>query len=911
VLGASGITVLGGTGIPGQLLVRTPIPDFTSVETLFASLDIFESFGPNSILRADATPNDARYLELWGLNNTGQEGRKNDRDPPVGVVDADIDAAEAWDTTNGARNIVVAIIDTGIAYTHPDLASNIWTNSREIAGNRRDDDANGFVDDVHGYNFAGNHGDPYDDHGHGTHVAGTIGAIGNNSIGVAGISQNVQLMALKFLNQSARGTTFNAVRAINYATMMQNRGVNVRITNNSWGGGPFDQQLRGAIATSGSAGVMFVAAAGNDGDNNDSFPFYPASYDLSNIISVAATDRRDNLATFSNFGNTSVDLAAPGVAILSTIPPNEYAFFDGTSMATPHVSGAAALAWAAFPNASMQAVRQGIFAGVDTLPGLAGIVRTGGRLNIAVTLQEMASEKRVNTYTPGNQGRGYPGPRRMAMDADGYFVIVWDGPGSPTDAPNEVYAQRYDRSGARVGGNFRVNSTRLAQVNQAPASAVAMDRDGDFVVVWEDSVAQSKQVLAQRFARDGSRLGSQFVVATGYSASPFGPDIAMSDDGRFVVTWQAGPVNSPGNVFARLYDENGVAAGDILPVNTTAGFPVIQSKAAMDSDGDFIIVWVMGNPDGTGPDGSGFGIFGRRYDANGRTQGADFQINTTTDSHQLDPVVSMSADGTAVVAWGGSLDGSGGGVFGQRLGTNGEPLGGEFIVNTFTGGAQFQPAIDVNSDGTFIVSWTSEFQDGDHAGVFAQKFSASGAKDGPEFKVNDSIIGWQWLSAVAANATGSFAVSWLFGNPSHPTSPRPWDVYYRFFESSAALSASVKDGEMRFLGERDYTRASSADSADRSLVVGHMTSKTLNVQLADGGNASYSLAPRRPAADTASAKGNDHRLVEIAHPGLSADSTEQSASWSRRSRLGRASLDYFDEFFRRLDENKEKWLVIG
>jgi len=330
---------------------------------------------PNYILHADLTPNDPRYSELWGMNNTGQTG---------GTADADIDADTAWNVSTGSSNVLVAVIDTGIDYNHPDLAANIWTNPGEIPGNGIDDDGNGFVDDIHGWDFVNNDGDPFDDYGHGTHCSGTIGGVGNNGIGVTGVNWNVKIMGVKFLNSSGSGTTANAVLAVEYATMMH-----VNLTSNSWGGGSFSQALYDAIAEAGAANIAFVAAAGNNGANSDTSPAYPAAYDLPNIISVAATDSSDHLASFSNYGAVSVDLAAPGVDILSTLPGNQYGLNSGTSMATPHVSGAYALALSvSAPGIPVAQVKNILLNSVDHIPAMAGKCVSNGRLNIFFAIAE-------------------------------------------------------------------------------------------------------------------------------------------------------------------------------------------------------------------------------------------------------------------------------------------------------------------------------------------------------------------------------------------------------------------------------------------------------------------------------------------------------------------------------------------
>ncbi len=323
---------------------------------------------PNYIVTTMAIPDDPRFGELYGLNNTGQTG---------GTPDADIDAPEAWDSQTGS-DVVVAVIDTGLDYNHEDMVGNVWRNAGEIPNNGIDDDNNGYIDDVRGWDFVNNDNDPFDDNDHGTHVSGTIAAVGNNGIGVAGVNWSARIMPLKFLSARGSGSTADAISALDYAVMM-----GARISNNSWGGGAFSQALYDTIAAAQTAGHLFVAAAGNDGNNTDVTPSYPASYDLDNIVSVAATDDNDALASFSNFGALSVDLGAPGVSILSTTPANTYSSFSGTSMATPHVAGTAALVLAEDPGLEVTGLKALLMDSVDAIAALAGITVSGGRLNAA------------------------------------------------------------------------------------------------------------------------------------------------------------------------------------------------------------------------------------------------------------------------------------------------------------------------------------------------------------------------------------------------------------------------------------------------------------------------------------------------------------------------------------------------
>ena len=326
------------------------------------------------------TPDDALFGSLWGLNNTGQSN---------GTADADIDAAEAWDIRTDSSSIIVGVVDTGIDYLHEDLADNMWVNSGEVPGNGIDDDGNGYVDDVFGYDFINNDSDPMDDNRHGSHVAGTVGAQGNNGVGVAGVAWDASLMALKICNAGGGCSLSAAIEAMNYA---RNNGA--QVTNHSWGGNFTSSALQNAINAFHDAGGITVAAAGNHGSSNDEGNFAPANMD--NVIAVAASDRNDNMASFSGFGTRNVEIAAPGVSILSTVPRDgegvsRYGTLSGTSMASPHVAGAFALLMAEFPNESndeiiarmMNNTDSDILGPDDTRDGnLQGHRTTFGRLNL-------------------------------------------------------------------------------------------------------------------------------------------------------------------------------------------------------------------------------------------------------------------------------------------------------------------------------------------------------------------------------------------------------------------------------------------------------------------------------------------------------------------------------------------------
>ncbi len=376
--------------IPVDVVTLPKNSDLKAFIAAYQSLSGVAYAEPNYVIRLSATPDDPRFGDLWGLENTGQTG---------GTPGADIRATDAWDITTGSRAIIVGVIDTGIDYTHPDLVDNLWVNPDETE-NGMDDDGNGIVDDLYGARWIDGtgvptSGDPMDGHDHGTHVAGTIGGVGNNAIGVAGINWQVRLMGLKFLDDSGSGATADAISAIEYAI---DKGAH--LSNNSWGGGGYSQALRDMIEAAGEANQLFIAAAGNDGTDNDTLPHYPSNYDNDNIIAVASSDHNDARSSFSCFGQTTVDLAAPGSAILSTVAGGGYDTFSGTSMASPHVAGVAALLYSMTPTAPYDLIKQALLNSVDVLPAWDNLTVTGGRLNAFAALQQVNLDFSLESLAP-------------------------------------------------------------------------------------------------------------------------------------------------------------------------------------------------------------------------------------------------------------------------------------------------------------------------------------------------------------------------------------------------------------------------------------------------------------------------------------------------------------------------------
>ncbi len=430
---------------------------------------------PDYVVHTQQTePNDPRFPDLWGLHNTGQTG---------GTPGADIHALDAWSVGSGMGQVVVAVLDTGIDYTHEDLAENIWVNPLEIPGNNFDDDGNGYVDDIRGWNFFGGNNDPFDDNRHGSHVAGTVAAVGDNAIGVVGVNWRAQLMPLKFLGPSGSGFNSDAIEALYYVVGLKQRGIPIRVTCNSWGGGAFSEAMQAAIQANADEDILFVAAAGNQGRNTDNTPHYPASYPVDNIISVAATTHNDGLASFSNRGAETVALGAPGVRILSTVPGNGYAEFSGTSMATPHVAGAAALIFDLNPSATYAEVRDILLETVDPLPALADVTLSGGRLNAYTAMLQLGMLVQASE----------PARNEIVQEPPTEFVFTFSAAFDPDSVSTNALVvndllpstvEEVDEETLRFVFDSSPVVAQGLQTMQVPADSIARLSDGDGVVGW-------------------------------------------------------------------------------------------------------------------------------------------------------------------------------------------------------------------------------------------------------------------------------------------------------------------------------------------------------------------------------------------------------------------------------------------
>lgn len=398
----------------GELL-RLALPAGMSTAEGIARLEQdprFEYVTSNDLRRVSKVADDDLASELWGMEK--------------------IAAPQAWERSVGSRSgPVVAVLDTGVDLQHPDLIDNLWTNPGEVPGNGVDDDGNGVIDDVHGYNAVRQSGDPDDDYGHGTHCAGTLGAVGDNQQGVVGVNWQARLMPVKMM-ENGEGTVADTLRAVAYATRM-----GARITSNSYGGG-FNPAERDAFE---SSPLLHLCAAGNEANDNDVSPFYPeerplgypGNYAFDHVVSVAASNPHDRLASFSNYGVKNVDLAAPGTATLSTVPGGGYDTKSGTSMATPHVAGVATLIASLYPQASNREIRTRLLANVDPVPGLRDKVATGGRLNAARALED----DRLPPNAPG---------QLQASPSDGQLQVSWINSGDDGDQ-GQAYRVHLDYDG--------------------------------------------------------------------------------------------------------------------------------------------------------------------------------------------------------------------------------------------------------------------------------------------------------------------------------------------------------------------------------------------------------------------------------------------------------------------------------
>lgn len=519
--------------IPNLAFVEMGTSDDTArLQSELAANPDVEYVEPNYIVNVfQVFPNDPRFASQTALHNVGQNGR---------VVDADVDAVEGWTIEQGA-DVVIAVIDSGVDFNHPELKNNILSNAGEIANNSIDDDGNGFIDDVRGWDFANNDNDPNDDNNHGTHVAGIIAAEANNSTGIAGVNWRAKIMPLKFIRADGGGTTLNAIRAIQYAITMK-----VRLSNSSWGGTAFSLALRDAIANANNDGHLFVASAGNSAADNDVTPTYPASFGLPNIISVAATDNQNELALFSNYGASSVHVAAPGVAVISTVSNGGFAFLSGTSMAAPFVTGVAGLIWSKTPDFSLTQVRTAIFNSVDRFPALSGRIATGGRINAFAALGGTLASLNIIIN-----------PRQLNVAVGGTIAFTANGGTAPY--------------------TWQVSNPTVAGIDSVSGVLTAVAPGFTYIRVLDANNLSVQQPLAIRILRVAPTTANvalgqsvQFVATDG--VAPYRWSVSNGTTATLDVTTGVLRSLAAGNVIVTAIDSNGATAstGTISVVDSAA-----------------------------------------------------------------------------------------------------------------------------------------------------------------------------------------------------------------------------------------------------------------------------------------------------------------------------------------------------
>ena len=575
--GMQAMTALGATG---WRVVKLPpgMPVAQGVLQLRGSPE-FSAAEPNYRYRLHATSNDPHTPALWALRT--------------------IEAPAAWDTTTGSSNVIVAVMDTGIDYTHPDLVPNLWRNSREIPDNRIDDDASGVIDDVYGADFVEDDGDPTDDAGHGSHVAGTIAAVGNNALGITGVAWRTRLLSVRILAADGAADTAGIIRAFDYLRLLRQRGENIRVVNASWGSEYASQAIAEGIQTLANAGILLVCSAGNERLDTDTLPTFPACVDNPAVLAVTATDPSDALSVFSNFGVRTIHLAAPGQGILSTYHGGDlYAQESGTSMASPHVTGVAALLLAAHTNLTLPQLKALILNSADPIPAAAGVTRTGGRLNArrALLLASTANPLPTNSPAPvaptlplvlaSRSSSSLPGnepSRSPSISADGRFIAFVSTATNLVANDTNQCADVFLRD-LQAGTTVRVSETTAHIGGNADSSQPVISANGQFVAftsLAKNLVAGDPNTFEDVFIYNRTTRALELAGARNAGGWPSGASSSpsISADGRYVA-FQSNARNVAGT------DNN--AVNDVFLRDRTAKTTELISRTSSGSAGSSV-----------------------------------------------------------------------------------------------------------------------------------------------------------------------------------------------------------------------------------------------------------------------------------------------------------------------------------
>ena len=662
-------------------------------------------------------PNDNDFALLWGLRNTGQNVNGI-----AGTSGADISVVPAWDITRGDRNVIVTVIDTGADLDHSDLKQNVLPRGTED------------------WDFAANDSSPDDEanNAHGTHVAGTACGV-ENAGGVIGVAPRCRLMPLRINLKS--GMNANRADAINYTTKQAVKHPHRRyVINCSWKMSGDHTGVRKAIRKASRNNIVVVFAAGNATTNTDITLQYPGVYP--GVIAVAATDSSDVIAWFSNFG-TNVDISGPGVNTYSALDGNIHGYKNGTSMASPHVAGVAALVWSVNPELTALEVRRIVENTADDIdalnPNFAGQLGTG-RVNAARAVA--AALKR---------------PQAVATAPDGSFVVVW-ADDSDGNGYFQIRARGFDKAGAQLFAPFTVNT---AGAGQQLNPDVAIDENGNFVVVWQDDSNENSfyEIFARGFNADGSERFGDMTVNSDGNGQQLNPRVACDRSGNFVVVWQDdSDQNGYFQILARGFNADGSERFGDMTVNSDGNGQQLNPDVAVEREGNFVVVW----QDDSNQNGY-YEIFMRGFNADGSERFGDLTVNSNGNGQQLNPSVAMARDGRFVVAWQDDADGNGYfQVLARAFLLNGLQHLADFTVNTQGAGQQLNPAVAVDGNGTFAVAWEDDADGNGFFQILARGFEWDGTEKIADLTINSNGAGQQVRPAIAMgwDNTSDVVVAW-------------------------------------------------------------------------------------------------------------------------------------------------------
>ena len=697
---------------------------------------------PNYIRRTTSTgvPNDPLWLSnsLWGMHK--------------------IKAPDVWaNYGTGSSTIVIGSIDTGVNYSHSDLAANMWTNPGEVAGNGIDDDNNGYVDDVHGINALTHSGNPMDDHGHGTHTAGTMAGVGNNGVGVVGVNWNARILACKFLSASGIGTDAGAIECFNYLTQQKQRGVNIRVSNSSWGAtreGGVPTALKAAIDAAGAAGILNICAAGNSGSNNVTAPYDPASLTSASIIAVAASSTDDSRAGFSNYG-TNVHLAAPGAWIVSTYGFN-YGELSGTSMAAPHVAGAAALVASLSPSSPPLAIKDLLISNVDVRPEWSGLVSSGGRLNVLNAVQSLVgglppeSQTLLTTQVPDGEFRDgggitYELGLKLRSDVAGQITALRYWKASLENGPH--IGRVWTAAGQLLATVTFTNETAVGWQQQALATPIAIAAQADYVVTVSTGANGYYVSAVLPGATFAVIVTNGHLTTSGVNAGRYGP------------LGSAAPNPSEGNYFRDI-----VFVPDTGPADTTPPTVAITAPGSGSTVGGTVTLSATAS-DNIGVAGVQFQVDGANVGSEIATAPYSVSWNSgavTNGPHTVTAIARDGAGNTTPASIGVTVSNGGTPPPGQQTLLTTQVPDGEFRDG---GGITYELGLKLRSDVagqiTALRYWKASLENGPHIG---RVWTAAGQLLATVTFTNETAVGWQQQAlatpiAIAAQADYVVTVS--------------------------------------------------------------------------------------------------------------------------------------------------------